>query len=210
MRLALFDFDGTLTRGDTLLPFLQRVAGTPLFLAKLARLLPVLGAYACGAIARDRAKESVLRCFLRGWPREELCRLGVEYAARALDRRIRHALYERFQAHRRRGDVCVIVSASLDLYLEPWARRHGFEAVLCSQLEFEAGRARQVGSPAPIVSARKRFVGSRHGWPVGCRTRSSPTGTAPATVKCSPMRIYRTTSVDKSRLPSRRGRTADR
>ena len=30
--------------------------------------------------------------------------------------------------HKEQGDVCILVSASLDVYLEPWARNAGFDA----------------------------------------------------------------------------------
>jgi HAD superfamily hydrolase (TIGR01490 family) len=141
MRLALFDFDGTLTRRDTLLPFLRLAAGTTVWLVNLVRLSPLLAAYASGMLTNDLTKEAVLRRFLRGRPKAELDELGAHYARSRLDRMIRRPLFERYLFHRRRGDVCVIVSASLDVYLEPWARRHGFDAVLCSRLEYQSGLA---------------------------------------------------------------------
>jgi phosphatidylglycerophosphatase C len=38
-------------------------------------------------------------------------------------------------AHQEAGDTCVLVSASLDVYLQPWADQQGIDAVLCSGLE---------------------------------------------------------------------------
>ncbi len=42
----------------------------------------------------------------------------------------------RVQEHRRRGHHLVLVSASPDLYLLPWATYAGFDAVLATELEF--------------------------------------------------------------------------
>ena len=41
---------------------------------------------------------------------------------------------ERLQWHRNRNDRCLLVSASIEAYLLPWAKAQGFEKVLCSRL----------------------------------------------------------------------------
>jgi HAD superfamily hydrolase (TIGR01490 family) len=42
---------------------------------------------------------------------------------------------QRFAWHKQQGHRCVIVSASLELYLRPWATAAGFNDVLGSRLE---------------------------------------------------------------------------
>ncbi len=61
--LAIFDFDGTLTRGDTLFPFLRFVAGLPGFVVRVVKLLPILARFALGRVPNDVAKEAVLKAF---------------------------------------------------------------------------------------------------------------------------------------------------
>ena len=48
--VAAFDFDGTLTHRDTLLPFLLHVAGPVKFLIKMVIVAPILLGYALGFI----------------------------------------------------------------------------------------------------------------------------------------------------------------
>lgn len=139
MRLALFDFDGTLTTRDTLMPFLRYYAGTGPFLAGLLRLAPQLAAYTLRVQRNDVTKESVLRHFLRGVDIDQLQRIGVEFAREQVPTLIQPATMERLRAHRARGDVCVLVSASLDVYVAPWAKAQGFDTVLCSSLELDGG-----------------------------------------------------------------------
>lgn len=139
MWLALFDFDGTLTRRDTLMPFLRYVVGTPVFIAGSARLLPQLLAYGVGAVRNDVAKEAVLRHFLAGRHIDDLREQGERFARCQLPQRVRGATLEQVRAHRERGHVCVLVSASLDVYVEPWGRAQGFEAILSSSLAVEDG-----------------------------------------------------------------------
>ncbi len=46
----------------------------------------------------------------------------------------------RLHWHQRQGHRCVLVSASMDIYLKPWAAAAGFDDVVCSTLEFHDGR----------------------------------------------------------------------
>lgn len=148
MRLALFDFDGTLTTRDSLLPFLRQVVGTPRFVAGLAALSGPLLSYALGRTANDVAKQRLLGHFLRGRELADLDSCGRAFADAHLPGLLRPATMAALQAHRAAGDTCVVVSASLDVYLQPWAERQGLHAVLCSRLEVDA-RQRVTGRLQP-------------------------------------------------------------
>lgn len=139
--VAFFDFDGTLTRRDTLLPFLRLISGTPKFAAKMAYLSPVLAAYAAKLMRNDVAKEIVLRHFLRGMQPDALHSYGRKFVDNVLPGLERPEGIERLRWHKAQGHTCVLVSASLDVYLEPWARNAGFDAWITSSLALdEAGR----------------------------------------------------------------------
>lgn len=134
MRLALFDFDGTLTTRDSLMPFLRHVVGTPAFIAGLGAMSPVLAAYAFGWMRNDRAKERVLHWFLGGRCLGEVEDAGQAFAQTRLPRLLRPSMMAALHQHQAKGDTCVLVSASLGCYLRPWAQAHRFDAVLCSEL----------------------------------------------------------------------------
>ena len=70
--MAFFDFDGTLTQGDTLMPFLRFMVGSPAYYAKLTWLGPVLAAYYTGLLRNDIAKQIVLKRYLAGYFAAEL------------------------------------------------------------------------------------------------------------------------------------------
>lgn len=131
---ALFDFDGTLSRRDSLLPFLRQACGTPRLAAKLLRLSPVLLAYACGLLRNDVAKRRLLARCLGGMDPAALARLAEAYAGAPLDALLRPQGMERLRWHQAQGHACVLVSASPALYLQAWARRHGFRACIASPL----------------------------------------------------------------------------
>ena len=77
--IAVFDFDGTLTCCDSLLPFLRLCSGRLRFWAGLMAMLPFLP-----ALARDQAKERLLQRFLRGRKTGELEELAERFCERRL------------------------------------------------------------------------------------------------------------------------------
>jgi len=139
--VAAFDFDGTLTRHDTLFPFLLQVAGPAKLLNKIIYLSPVLAGYVLGLIRNDIAKIKVLRRFLANMEMTTLQQHAWQFAEQKLPAMLRPDAMQRLEWHKQQGHRCVVVSASLELYLHPWAAKAGFDDVLGSRLEeLENGR----------------------------------------------------------------------
>lgn len=133
--VAAFDFDGTLTRRETLLPFLLHTLGAAAVARHALILSPTLAGYGLGMIRNDVAKEKVfIRC-LAGMGMDELQRKGENFAAYVLPGLLRHEAMQRFKWHKQRGHRCVVISASLELYVRPWAQRAGFDDVIATHLE---------------------------------------------------------------------------
>ena len=136
--VAIFDLDGTLTRGDTLAPFLRFVCGTWRFLALLPLALPAIAGVMLG-VPRQRAKEWLLRVYLRGLPEGTLVARGEAFAREVLPGLLRPRAMDRLAWHQVRGHRCALLSASLSAYVEPWARAAGFDEVFCSDLQVQDG-----------------------------------------------------------------------
>jgi phosphatidylglycerophosphatase C len=135
--IACFDFDGTLTRSDTLGPFLRGVAGNGAFLRALAGDAPRLALAGAGAASRDDAKERMLGRLLGGRAHADLVTHGHAYADQVVARRMRRDMVDRVRWHVARGHEIAIVSASLDVYVDRVADLLGVESVLCSRLEVD-------------------------------------------------------------------------
>ncbi|WP_280541595.1 HAD-IB family hydrolase [Chromohalobacter sp. 11-W] len=133
--VAFFDFDGTLTTGDSLMPFLKFVVGTPIYYAKLALLSPVLGAYYAKLLRNDIAKQIVLKQYLGGYHIDELFTLGERFSEEVIPTMLRPEGMERLRWHQAQGHECVLVSASMNVYLKSWAKREHFSEVICTALE---------------------------------------------------------------------------
>ncbi len=133
--VAAFDFDGTLTRRDTLLPFLLHTLGAAAVARHALVLSPTLAGYALGLIDNGVAKERVLVHCLAGMRIDELQQGAERFAALILPGLLRHESLQRLDWHKQQGHRCVVISASLDLYVQPWAIKAGFDDVIATHLE---------------------------------------------------------------------------
>lgn len=136
--VAVFDFDGTVSEHDTLVPFLVLAFGRVRVGATFAALAGTGLGYLLGRVPIDEFKRRVLRRLVAGASAPRLRALGRVYA-RALAPRLRPRALERIDWHRARGHRLVLVSATLDLYLAQVGAQLGFDDVLCSRLEERDG-----------------------------------------------------------------------
>lgn len=137
-RLVLFDFDGTLTRRDSLFVFLRFFRGDWYFIRKILLALPGLIGYQLGMVDNSTAKEKLLAKFLQGTTVAEFttrCRL---MAQNMIPRMVNKPIFEKFQQHVVAGDEVVIVSASVEDWIIPWAGQWNV-AVLATKLASDNG-----------------------------------------------------------------------
>ena len=137
--LALFDFDGTITRADTLYHFLRHAVAGPRFYLGALALLPVLLGYKLGLVGNARAKSLVLRRFFRGWPVERFRAAGESFCREVLPGLIRPGALARIREHQERGDRVLVVSASLADWVGGWCADQGLE-LAATEAEVAAGR----------------------------------------------------------------------
>lgn len=137
--IAAFDFDGTLTRGDTLIPFLARGLGWPRLLLALARCAPWLAAYALRLLPNDVAKAHLLRATLAGRSCAEVDGWARAWLAQDLPAQLQDWTLARLAWHKEAGHCCVLVSASPDIYLRHVASQLGFDGLICTELQVHAG-----------------------------------------------------------------------
>lgn len=133
--VAAFDFDGTLTRRDTLAPFLAEVAGPSSFTRNVLLELPALAAAATRPSSRDAAKARLLRRTLSRRLATEVQATGESYGERLVATGLRSEVVARMQRHRTAGHQIVIVSASLEIYLQVVASRLELDGLVCTRLE---------------------------------------------------------------------------
>lgn len=137
--LAIFDLDGTITRRDTLWPYIagylwrrpRRWWRWPLCIAPLA-------AYAVGALDRGSLKGAIIRLTLGGAHRAELDKWSREYTRQLLRGGLYADALDKIAAHRQARAHLVLLSASPDLYVPEIATALGFDECICTQLRWRA------------------------------------------------------------------------
>lgn len=120
-KIAFFDFDGTITKKDTLLEFIKFSKGIPAFYLGFLLNSPWLIAYKLKVISNQRAKEAVLRYFFNKMPLatfEETC---ARFARSHLPDLIRKKAAEEITRLKEKDFHIVIVSASPHHWISPWA-----------------------------------------------------------------------------------------
>ena len=139
MNLALFDFDGTITTRDVYPGFLQycsprwrvvlgwMVLGVPYLLLKRGRFSP------------DRMRRLAAFVTFAGASEQHVHAAGERYAREVIPALVRPEAAARIAWHRAQGDRIVVVSASMDAYLEPWCAEQGIELV-CNHPAAREGR----------------------------------------------------------------------
>jgi phosphatidylglycerophosphatase C len=167
--LVLFDLDGTLTRHDTLLPFvaglLRRYPGRAL---RLPSALPALLGYAAGRRDRGALKGQFIRATIGGLRRDAIADWTARYVPRLLARGLRADALATLEAHRRAGNTLVLLSASPDLYVPEVGAALGFRTTVCTAITWD--RDRLIGSLASpnrrgaekarcLVELRARYPG---------------------------------------------------
>ncbi len=138
MQLALFDFDHTLTRCDTYARFLRRVA-TPAQQARAWRTVgPWLVGYRAGVVSARAIRARVTRMVFAGRDAGDIGAQARQYAEHTLPGLLDPSMMQRLHWHRAQGHEVALVSASIDLYLQPWCAQHGL-ALICNRLEQRDG-----------------------------------------------------------------------
>lgn len=135
--LAAFDVDGTLTRRDSLLPFLGEIAGRSAvrsaLLGAVATTRPAFGA----GVWRERVKGQLLHRILAGVPERRAQQAGRIVASRIVAANLRPDTWARLRWHRACGHRVVLVSAALAVYLRPLAVGLDAETALGTELEVD-------------------------------------------------------------------------
>lgn len=135
--LVAFDFDGTLTVRDSFTAFLRWRAGPLRYAIGLIRLAPAGLAY---LVHRDRGriKAKAVREFLSGVPRGRLEREARAFAAAKAPRLFRPDALAVWRRWRAEGARLIIVSASPEDVVGPFAEMLDADLLIATQIAYDA------------------------------------------------------------------------
>jgi len=137
--IAFFDFDGTITKKDTLLEFIKFSKGNFRFYLGFILNLPYLVAFKLGIISNQSAKEKILRFFFHGMHAAVFKQHCEAFSKQVLPKLIRPKALEEIQKLKQNNIIVVVVSASPENWIEQWSQNLHLE-LIASRLEVNEGK----------------------------------------------------------------------
>jgi HAD superfamily hydrolase (TIGR01490 family) len=138
-RLAVFDLDGTLTRRDTFVPYLQGWLARHPARRHILRLAAAVGRFYALGRDRGRRKSDLIRAGKSGATREEVRDWTDAFVAALDDRTLNPGALVAIARHLAAGDRLVLLSASVDLYVPAIGLRFGFAEAICTGIAWSGG-----------------------------------------------------------------------
>lgn len=136
--LALFDFDGTLCRQDSFTGFIFYALKKRHIVRQGLKILPQIQAYYRKRYPAPQMRATLFYHMFKGQDATSIQTIANEYA-QSLIATLDSALLIRLKAHQARGDHVALVSASLDLYLEPLCDYLDID-LICTQTQVQQAK----------------------------------------------------------------------
>lgn len=135
MILAIFDFDGTITKKDSFVEFIFYTHGTAKTFLNGLVLSPILILYFLKILPNWKTKEIFLTYFYKGWDKKRFNAAALNYSQKKLPQIIKKSAMEKLQWHKKEEHKVVVVSASFENYLQPWCQKEGLD-LIATKVEF--------------------------------------------------------------------------
>jgi HAD superfamily hydrolase (TIGR01490 family) len=129
MKIAFFDFDGTITRRDTLFEIIRFQKGSIAMYAGMLLLSPVLVMFRLKLLSNQRTKEIVLGWFFRDTSLAQFRTLCEAFCRHRLPTLLRPAAVAAIKDHQSKGHLVVVVTASAQDWVAPWCVAMGITCI---------------------------------------------------------------------------------
>lgn len=137
-KIAVFDFDKTITIKDSFQDMIFRKIGIK-SIPVLIMVFPFIILFLIGIIRRHTVKEKVFSMLFKGMREEKFIEFCQDYSENYIPQILRKEALEKIKWHREKGHKLVIISASVDEWIKPWALKNGFENVVSTKYEISNG-----------------------------------------------------------------------
>ncbi len=135
--IAAFDFDKTITRIDTLNDLIIYKFGMRKFIRKMIELSPLLFLYVLKIIPNYVAKQKLFASFFAGLMEEEFNELCRDYSLNRIKNILRHEAIKKIEWHKKEGHKIIIISASMENWIKPWAEENSINEVIATLPEIK-------------------------------------------------------------------------
>lgn len=132
--IAVFGFDGTITKKDTLFDFVRFSFGSSKLYLGLMAIFPILVAFKLKTISNAAAKQEMLCHFFVQKKYKDFLKKCDLYKDRINEITKQEAI-DKIRWHQSEGHRVIIMSASIVDWIIPWAKSMGIEEVYGTTLE---------------------------------------------------------------------------
>ena len=132
--VAAFDFDGTIIKHDSLLVFIRFAVSPGRIVLSTIKTLPYLALWQLKVIPNYKAKEKLFKALFKGVPIDDFNKLCIDFIPK-IEAMVNPAALDKINWHRQMGHEIVIISASVENWISPWATKIGIDTVLATQIE---------------------------------------------------------------------------
>lgn len=129
MATVFYDFDGTLVKHDSLIRFARFSLPSFRFFFGLIKSAPWVLAWKLKFLTSSYAKEKLFGFWFKGMPEETFDRKGLEFMSE-INKDINNEVFQTLISHKKDGKKIVIVSASMENWIKPWAKANGIDIVI--------------------------------------------------------------------------------
>lgn len=137
--LVLFDFDGTLVKGDTFIQFIFFYAGYFKGTLGFIILSPWIVLYILGMVKAETLKQKLVSFYFKGHSENQLKESGKAFVDHLeVSNKLNAELMKKMMWYKEHNNEVCIVSASLDIWLKPFTHKYQI-GCLCTEVEFLDG-----------------------------------------------------------------------
>ena len=134
--LALFDFDGTICTKDSLEIFIKKLIGKHNYYLLAISYLPEYLFTYLGKLDRSTLKQKLLHKVFKNYNEEHLLKIGIDVSNEIINRYQKNEAMSKLKWHIKQNHDVWIVSASLDIWLAPWAKLNKVN-LICTESFFK-------------------------------------------------------------------------
>lgn len=138
-KLALFDFDGTISYQDSLFDFAKFAVGKKKYYQGLMYLVPTFLKHIIKLADAQQTKERFLAYYFAGYTESSIRNLGKKYADLRIDQIVRPSALRQLEWHLNEKHDVYVVSASCDIWLSAWCARIGLK-LISTKMQFDDGK----------------------------------------------------------------------
>jgi HAD superfamily hydrolase (TIGR01490 family) len=135
--VAVFDFDGTITRGDTFLPFILFSRGRISLCLGILRYSLLLLAYKMQLYPNWKIKQKLFSYFFKDMHLSEFSALGERFAD-VVNRMTHPEAVVSIHNYLQQNATTYVISASVEEWVKPWCQSMGIRNIIATRVETDA------------------------------------------------------------------------